>query len=155
MQLVIFWFIFCFVIIISETFCLRVSFITQRFINQQQKQSFRFSVYVSYCVRFPQISFSMIQLAWRSPRKQGRRHHKTKGVMHPHLFQILVFLFYWPPPSYLPAPPPFSNLSVFILLTAPPHLPLHYPPPTFKFVVPPFCVSEHDRPKPSGFTQRS
>jgi len=28
--------------------------------------------------------------------KQGRRHHSSWGVMYPHLFQILVFLLYWP-----------------------------------------------------------
>jgi len=34
---------------------------------------------------------------------QGRSNHRSWGwVIHPHLFQILVFLLYWPPPAHHP-----------------------------------------------------
>jgi len=42
--------------------------------------------------------------------------HRGWGVMHPHFFEILMFLLYWPSSFQCIDPPP---------------------PPTFKFVVPP------------------
>jgi len=66
---------------------------------------------------FPRAVSSM------KPTSPGAVPHRSWGSCIPHVFQIWVFLLYWPPPSNA-------------LYCIDPHPPRHWPPP-FKFVAPP------------------